>query len=243
MDIEELTRPLEIDEIDFRVQSINKGGYVTILAYKDARVDMKRLNEVYGQGFWKRSHQEIGGRLYCTIEVWNDEIKQWCGVQDVGTESRTEKEKGQASDSFKRAGFNLGIGTELYDYPVISFKLNDDEWNQNKDKPQATWNFKLKEWKWTTVFNVHDEMVYMTAHDEKGIQRFQWKRLDKNGHRFKRGEKQEIYIQVMNRLQAGDEKGLKEIIDEYQEHEERMKFWAIFSSSERDSMKKLMKDD
>lgn len=243
MEIKELTRPLEVDEIDFRVQSINKGGFVTILAYKDARVDMKRLNEVYGQGFWKRSHQDIGGRLYCTIEVWNDKIQQWCGVQDVGTESRTEKEKGQSSDSFKRAGFNLGIGIELYDYPLISFKLNDNEWNQSKEKPQATWDFKLKEWNWTTVFNVHDEMVYMTAHDEKNIQRYQWKRVEKNGHRFKRGEKQEIYLQIMNLLNNGDGEGIKQIVDEYEELEERMKFWAIFSSTERDTMKKLMKDD
>jgi hypothetical protein len=43
----------------------------------------------------------------------------WVSKQDVGTESYTEKEKGQASDSFKRACFNWGIGRELYTAPFI----------------------------------------------------------------------------------------------------------------------------
>jgi len=39
--------------------------------------------------------------------------------EDTGTESNTEKEKGLASDSFKRACFNWGIGRELYTAPFI----------------------------------------------------------------------------------------------------------------------------
>ena len=54
MDLEKLSRPLDISQIDFRVQSINKGGYATILAYKDARVDMQRLDEACGPLNWKR---------------------------------------------------------------------------------------------------------------------------------------------------------------------------------------------
>lgn len=41
------------------------------------------------------------------------------GKQDVGTVSYSEKEKGQASDSFKRACFNWGVGRELYTAPFI----------------------------------------------------------------------------------------------------------------------------
>ncbi|NOW12590.1 hypothetical protein B0H35_000004 [Clostridium acetobutylicum] len=48
----------------------------------------------------------------------------WISKQDVGTESNTEKEKGQASDSFKRACFNFGIGRELYTSPFIWIGLN-----------------------------------------------------------------------------------------------------------------------
>ena len=39
--------------------------------------------------------------------------------QDVGACGHTEKEKSQASDSFKRACFNWGIGRELYTAPFI----------------------------------------------------------------------------------------------------------------------------
>ena len=40
--------------------------------------------------------------------------KQWIAKTDCGVESFAEKEKGEASDAFKRAGFNVGIGRELY---------------------------------------------------------------------------------------------------------------------------------
>ena len=60
-----LNTPLTIEEIDFRVQSINKGGYATILAYKDARVDMNRLDAVYGVGYWQRKHEVINGKEFC----------------------------------------------------------------------------------------------------------------------------------------------------------------------------------
>ena len=69
----------------------------------------------------------IDGINYCTVSIWSDIIKEWISKQDCGVESMTEKEKGQSSDAFKRACFNLGIGRELYDYPVIQVKLNADE--------------------------------------------------------------------------------------------------------------------
>lgn len=240
MDTTELSRPLEIDEIEFRIQSINKGGFATILAYKDARVDMRRLNEVFGQGRWKRSHERIGDSLYCTVSIWNDEIEQWAGVQDVGVPSYTEKEKGEASDSFKRACFNLGIGIELYDYPVIQIKLNEDEYKIEGDKVKATWKLKLREWVWSSFFDADNTLVYLSASDENGAPRFRWKNEAQKTHRFKAGEKQDIVEQVRACLGNGDELGLKQIMEEYPEQEERMKVWALFSSSERDSMKKLM---
>ena len=56
---------------------------------------------------------------YCTVEVFDKETMQWISKQDVGTMGYTEKEKSQASDSFKRACFNWGIGRELYTAPFI----------------------------------------------------------------------------------------------------------------------------
>jgi len=98
-----LDTPLTASQISFRVQSINKGGYATILAYKDARVDINRLNEVYGVGYWQRRHEVVNNKEFCAVGVWNEEIKEWAWVQDCGTKSNTEAEKGQSSDSFKRA--------------------------------------------------------------------------------------------------------------------------------------------
>lgn len=111
-------RKLRPDEIEVRIAQINERG-ATLLLYKDARVDQKILDETFGVFGWQRTHQLIGDRLYCTISIWDDANKQWIVKQDVGTESYTEKEKGQASDSFKRAGFNVGIGRELYSAPFI----------------------------------------------------------------------------------------------------------------------------
>ena len=114
-------RKLKASEIDARVSTVSENG-CALLLYKDARCDMNLLDETVGSLNWERSHQMIGDRLYCTVSVWDEEKKQWISKQDVGTESYTEKEKGQASDSFKRACFNLGIGRELYTAPFIWIK-------------------------------------------------------------------------------------------------------------------------
>ena len=111
-------RKLKADEIDVRIATISEKG-ASLLLYKDARVDQNILDESFGIFGWKRSHQLMGDRLYCTVEVKNPDTGEWIAKQDVGVESYTEKEKGQASDSFKRACFNLGIGRELYTAPRI----------------------------------------------------------------------------------------------------------------------------
>ena len=61
---------------------------------------IKRSGVTYRFPSWRRTHQEIGGRLYCTVEIWDQEKKQWIGKQDVGTESFAEKEKGAGSIPF-----------------------------------------------------------------------------------------------------------------------------------------------
>jgi len=173
-----LNTPLTIDEIDFRVQSINKGGYATILAYKDARVDMNRLDAVYGVGFWQKKYDVINDNLFCSVGVWNTLLNQWVWVQDVGTESNTEKEKGQASDAFKRACFNLGIGRELYDYPIIQIKLEPTEFKieqyQGKDIVKPTFEFKLKDWTWFSQFDENGKLNYLACKDQNGKARFTW---------------------------------------------------------------------
>lgn len=111
-------RKLKADEIDCRVAVVRANG-CSILLYKDARVDMNILDETFGIFGWQRQHEIIDGNLYCTVSVLDKDTGVWVSKQDVGTESYTEKEKGQASDSFKRACFNWGIGRELYTAPFI----------------------------------------------------------------------------------------------------------------------------
>lgn len=111
-------RLLRADEIECRIGTVSEKG-LSLLLYKDARADMKILDEIFGSMNWQRKHEVIGGSLYCIVSVWDEEKKQWISKMDVGTESYTEKEKGQASDSFKRACVSLGIGRELYTAPFI----------------------------------------------------------------------------------------------------------------------------
>lgn len=114
----EVVRLLKADEIECRVGSINEKG-VSLLLYKDARVDQRILDETFGPFSWKRSHEMIDGDLYCTVSVFDAEYDMWVSKQDVGVSANAEKEKSRASDAFKRACVNWGIGRELYSAPFI----------------------------------------------------------------------------------------------------------------------------
>ena len=114
--MEYLFRDLKADEIDVRIATCNEKG-VTLLLYKDARVDQDILDETVGPMNWQRKHTRDNAN--CIVEIWDNEKNQWISKEDTGTESYTEKEKGLASDSFKRACFNWGIGRELYTSPFI----------------------------------------------------------------------------------------------------------------------------
>lgn len=144
---------LRAEEIECRIAMVNEKG-VSLLLFKDARVDQKLLDETFTPFGWKRSHQVIDGNLYCTVEVWDKEKEQWIGKQDVGTMSYAEKEKGQASDSFKRACFNWGIGRELYTAPFIWIPAG-----------RAMIQKKEREQKYFTYDRFH---VWSISYDEEG---------------------------------------------------------------------------
>lgn len=109
-------RDLRADEIECRVQSVKQNGLVLLL-YKDARVDMNILDETVGASNWQREHYECKGNLFCRVGIYFEKKDDWTWKADCGTESNTEAQKGEASDSFKRACFNWGIGRELYTAP------------------------------------------------------------------------------------------------------------------------------
>jgi len=181
IDFKQLNRPVDVDAIDFRVQSINKGKYATILAYKDARYDMNVLDEVVGPENWQKDYKLIDGKLFCGIGIFvPDEMGgRWVWKWDVGSESDVEKEKGQASDAAKRAGFAWGIGRELYDFPVISVKLLDHECEEYNGKFRQTFGLKLKEWQWAIQRDANNKITSLTATDENGKLRFNYSASNK----------------------------------------------------------------
>ena len=114
--MEKKIRCLKPEEIEIRVQQVSEKG-VQLLLYKDSRCDKRILDETFGINGWRNRYEEIKGNLFCTISIWGDEKKQWidkcdCGIESNGNDGN--EKKGEASDSFKRAGFNVGIGRELY---------------------------------------------------------------------------------------------------------------------------------
>ena len=122
-------RTLKANEIECRVQSITEKG-LTLLLYKDARCDMNILDETVGPLNWKREHSRDNSN--CTVSIYNNDLGQWISKEDTGTDSNTEAEKGKASDSFKRACVNWGIGRELYTAPFIW--ITKDGYNEEIDK-------------------------------------------------------------------------------------------------------------
>ena len=116
-------RPLRADEIECRIGSVSKNGF-TMLLYKDARCDMNILDETVGAMNWQREH--LRDNANCIVSIWDESKETWVSKEDTGTESYTEKEKGIASDSFKRACVNWGIGRELYTAPRIFIRAKTE---------------------------------------------------------------------------------------------------------------------
>jgi hypothetical protein len=156
-------RLLKAGEIECRVQSVKKtdnGAGCILLIYKDARVDQRVLDEVFGPMGWQRDHKELKGNIYCGIGIHNGQ--EWVWKWDCGSESNTEKEKGEASDSFKRAGFNWGIGRELYTAPFIWIDLDNGEYSEKDGK------YYLKP-------KVKFEVTFISCNSDKEINRLQIK--------------------------------------------------------------------
>ena len=158
-------RELKANEIECRVNQINEKG-LTLLLYKDARCDMNILDETVGSMNWKRTHTRDNAN--CIVSIWDSEKNQWIDKEDTGIESNTEKEKGLASDSFKRACVNWGIGRSLYTAPFIYIPADKVEIKKNSnDKFVTNSKFKVNSIKYAngtivelTIINNKNELVY-----------------------------------------------------------------------------------
>ena len=154
-------RLLEADEIDCRISICNEYG-VGLLLYKNARCDQNILDETVGAMNWQRHHTRDNAN--CIVSIWDEDKKQWIEKEDTGTESFAEAEKGLASDSFKRACFNWGIGRELYTAPnmfVFSKDLKTHK-QDNKGKWCCKDTFRV-----TVIEHVDDKLVYVRVLNEK----------------------------------------------------------------------------
>ena len=200
-------RKLRVDEIECRVQIVKETG-CSLLLYKDARADMKILDETFGIFGWQREHYQKNNNLFCTVSVWDEKKEQWIQKEDVGVESRTEKEKGQASDAFKRACFNLGIGRELYTSPFIWIKLNSKETYQKNGsyRLKSKVNFDVAE-----IDYEGDKISRLVIVDQNGRKRYDWS-LDNNQSR-NTGFNRNQAVRTIREKASEDEKILKKVND------------------------------
>lgn len=208
-------RDLIADEIECRIAQIKANG-LSLLLYKDARCDMKILDETVGAENWERDHKELKSNIYCGISVFDTDKEMWITKWDCGSESYTEKEKGEASDSFKRAGFNWGIGRELYTSPFIwipSDKCNIADSNGKKgcfDKFEVS-HIKIE----------NKEIVELViVNKTTGVECFNW---NKKGSKIEEPIKDElvsdqeaknIYKALINKL-GSNEKVVEYLMNKY----------------------------
>ena len=167
-------RLLRADEIDCRISTIGEKG-LTLLLYKDARCDMNILDETVGPFGWQRYHSRDNAN--CTVSIYDPDKKEWVSKEDVGTESNTEAQKGLASDSFKRACFNWGIGRELYTAPFIWIPAEKCEITERNGRRVCYDKFFIEK----IAYNSKQEISGLAIRNEKAGKRvFSWQRVNES---------------------------------------------------------------
>ena len=221
-------RLLKESEIDCRIAQIDK-GWCTLLLYKDARVDQNILDETVGCMNWQKRY--VRDNANCIVGIWDTEKQQWVEKEDTGTESFSEAEKGLASDSFKRACFNWGIGRELYTAPSIFIMPRKDIKYRNNGKDVEEF-YEYKDNKYTTKTKFYvDYIGYdkernisdLIIRDSKGNIRFE--QLTDS----KQKEKNKEYLQLRELLQTNEEK------DNGFDREEFYKYFKVKSDNQLNS--------
>jgi len=105
----------------WRVQSENKlQKTFKMIAYVDARDVAEHLDKIVGRENWCDKYEEVKGRLFCSIGIKIG--NEWVFKSDCGTESKVDKEKGESSDAFKRAGVKWGINRDAYRVGLVELK-------------------------------------------------------------------------------------------------------------------------
>jgi len=160
-------RKLKASEIEIKPCQVAKDkSWVQVLLYKTSRVDMQVLTEMYGLK-WKSNYQMVGDSLFCTISIYDEEMKEWisrtdCGEKDAGI----SEEKSYATSAFKRAATQFGIGIELYTTPRIKFNTPDSYYYNEK----LTMTFTVKSIEWDG-----DKLVDLVIIDRYGKEVYSFK--------------------------------------------------------------------
>lgn len=166
-------RKLRASEIECRVGSIAKGSNgpkgVSLLLYKDARCDMAILDETFGPFNWKRQHSRDNAN--CTVSIYDDTKNEWVSKEDVGSAGTTEPDKALASDSFKRACVNWGIGRELYTAPFIWVPADKLDLYEANGK----WNLRDKFDVKKISYSEEGDISELIIENSKGLQVFSWR--------------------------------------------------------------------
>lgn len=174
-------RLLRADEIECRVAQIKANG-LSLLLYKDARCDMNILDETVGMMNWKKEYSRDNRN--CTVSIWDENKAQWISKEDTGTESNTEAEKGLASDSFKRACFNWGIGRELYSAPFIWIPREACNITANGQKYACFDRFKVTEIDYDDAERICTLSIYNTKTKEIAFKMDQKKETAANSRKI-----------------------------------------------------------
>ena len=195
-------RTLKASEIDVKPQTVKENGF-SLLLYKNARVDMDVLDETVGAMNWQRKHNRDNAN--CIVSIYDEDKKIWVEKEDTGTESFTEKEKGLASDSFKRACFNWGIGRELYTTPFIWINESKYITKSNNGKLGLNSKFYVKNIEYENRNIIHLEII-----DSKNNLVFKY------GKELSEKEKKEKAIKMITEILKDKDDGIIDaILDKY----------------------------
>ena len=137
-------RDLKPEEIEVRIGNIikdretNEPKSFQLLLYKTARVDANVLDDTVGVYNWQKRFYQVKDTMVCSIGLYNEERKEWIWKDDGGDDDfTTEKVKAELSDSFKRAGFAIGIGRKLYSASKICMVVDITPTNNPKSYYQV----------------------------------------------------------------------------------------------------------
>lgn len=121
----------------WRVQSFSEYACeCSCVAYIDSRDVQHLLDKVVWPENWQDEYYQVKNTMLC--KIWIKIDWEWVWKWDGGTETDIESEKGELSDSFKRAAVKWGIGRFLYDLKIEKVETNEKlikENNRAKNRP------------------------------------------------------------------------------------------------------------